>query len=1520
MVFIKRLTMYGFKSFAKKTEIMFDRNINVILGPNGSGKSCSYDTLVTLSTGEEVELGKIIDDQIEETKKGNIKTLDDGIYVDGDGSIKIISLNKDTMKAEEKEVSKFIRRTGDILYKIKTRTGKELKATGCHPVMTFVNDGINSVPISDLKTGSLIATPRIIKTQGKSFDKDYARLLGYIIGDGYIAKDRIEFVNADKEIIDDFIYLTRDKLKLDIRERFEKNITRIYWRDKKSVKEIRDLFHKGYGDTITSEIKQIPPELMKADNLAVSDLLAGLYDTDGSVRKDIAVIEYCTKNPKLAKQIQGLLLRFGVTSKVKKRICNAVTTEKRVPGEYYYIYIYGKHNFERFYKNIPLRVKHKLGNIKMHLEKNVVANSNTDLLPEEINQYVKELANLLGIQVKPLRKEYPLLAAYNENRCLPTRDGINRILPIFEDKLERLSAQFKNLSLNQSNIIEFMDGLNLSSPQVSRQIGLNSTVIRNVWATNKFRARPENLQKFYNLIKIKYSERVARIQRLINLLKSTSNSDIFWDEIVSIEKLDAPKYVYDLTIEDNHNFIANNIYVHNSNVADALCFVLGRLSIKSMRAAKAKNLIFMGSKFIKPSREAFVEIVFDNTDRAFSIDKDEIIIKRGVRINGQSLYKINDEVKTRAEIIELLAQAGIDPHGFNLILQGQIQSIVRMHPEDRRKIIEEVAGIAIYEARKTKSLNELEKTEEKLKEIATILRERFSLLKNLEKERAQAQKFKELELTVKRCKFSILTKRSEEKTKEIDSVLKSIETKTKEKDKISEKRTKIQELIEKLSQNSIQINKHIQQATGIEQDTLNTQIANLKAELEGLKVRRENYENRKHETERRIDEVSKSIPELHNEIAELKKKSPSIAKKAEELKKKRAEIAALEEERKLVISLRTEINSTKERIRDKEKQLARVLAESDSTLRQLERDSMNLSYKGEEECAKALESLKKDLLTKKKSLEETSHEEMENEKIISISNMEIKRFEEIKGKVEKIDVCPLCQSKITPEHINHVNNEANEGISKAKNEREEALRKITTQKDTISLLIREIRLNEDKLSQAEVEIQKQKSIKEKKELLRKYVSDESILKTELSKLEEKRKNLESKSIDSGKIEELYQSKILEIEEISSRTEVDFDTTLLYKERDLEKMNDVIKRARRDLEEINQDIKEISENITTKLSFLKEREDQEKELNERFNKMFSERDKMQREIQEKTLELSEIQNGIRQIEDQINYLKIGQAKLDAESESIQIEMAEFSGIELIQGNVQYLEERLKKAQENLSMIGSINLRALEVYDEVKKEYDSVQEKVDTLTKEKEEILKIIEEIDKKKTREFLKSFRAINDLFTQNFSKLYTKGIAFLEIENKEDIFAGGVNIVVKLAKGKYFDVTSLSGGEQTLVALSLLFAIQEHKPYHFYIFDEIDAALDKRNSERLDALLHQYMKSGQYIVITHNDAIIMNSNVLYGVSMHEGVSRVLSLKIGDQEAAKQYTQDYQDQQKQANANQNSQSNQEHKQDSDKQNS
>jgi len=916
-----------------------------------------------------------------------------------------------------------------------------------------------------------------------------------------------------------------------------------------------------------------------------------------------------------------------------------------------------------------------------------------------------------------------------------------------------------------------------------------------------------------------------------------------------------------------------------SNISDAICFALGRLSIKSMRAEKSKNLIFMGSKYEKPAHEASVEIVFDNLDRTFGIDKDEVSLKRIVRINGQGIYKINEETKTRVEVIEILGQAGIDPYGFNIILQGQIQSIVRIHPEERRKIIGEVAGISVYEWRKEKSLKELEKTEERLKEISTILRERAAYLNNLEKEKSQAQRYQELQLIIKRARASILKKKRDEKKREIDSIVKAIEEKVDQKDKRQEKADKTEQEIDSSIAKVSEINSAIRKATGVEQGRLREEITNAKVELESLRVRREAYEYREQELRLRIDELQKSIPSFEKEISQLKKESPLIAVKSAELKKKKEEMVQLEKERKTILALKAEVEGIKSRIEDKKRQLTRSIAEVETITSQIEEMSAPLKYHTEKECSIALNKSKNFLAETKKIIEEIEKNEKRYEKQMSLSESEIKRNEEVKKKVSSLEICPLCQSKITQEHINHVYEDSEKNIIGAKEENEKArleLEKVYKEKNEKKKAVDE---EEQKIRIYERDLITLKTISEKSNAIKDALNYQNILKKEIDELDKRKNSLETKISSVSNIEEKYSNALRQIEEISSRTEKDIDTSLLFKERELEKIKEAIERNREDLGDIQQKISDISSTMDETEEILQEREQKEKDLNERFKKMFIERDTIQTKINEFGIKLSELQNEIRQIEDQINYLKIGKAKIEGECQTIEIDLADYVGIELLSGSIQHLEERLAKAQESISNIGSINMRALEVYDEIKKEYDLIKGKAETIEKEKLEIMKIIEEIDKKKKRTFMKTFNAINELFTSNFTKLSAKGQAFLEIENKEDIFAGGVEIVVRMAKGKYFDTSSLSGGEQTLVALSLLFAIQEYKPYHFYILDEIDAALDKRNSERLAALLKKYMKTGQYIIVTHNDALILDADILYGVSMHEGVSKVLSLKI-----------------------------------------
>ena len=435
---------------------------------------------------------------------------------------------------------------------------------------------------------------------------------------------------------------------------------------------------------------------------------------------------------------------------------------------------------------------------------------------------------------------------------------------------------------------------------------------------------------------------------------------------------------------------------------------------------------------------------------------------------------------------------------------------------------------------------------------------------------------------------------------------------------------------------------------------------------------------------------------------------------------------------------------------------------------------------------------------------------------------------------------------------------------------------INAKKQTIKDSIKSL---EDTLKRKQNDLSVLRNIEDKKELMKKMIDDEKQIKSEIDKLEQKQNYLSGKIEHKGTIEEKYNKLFFEMQELSSRTDENLDTTILYKEREIESVKNVLKSIDKDEIEIKNELKRMSEQIDSDEKELEKKESALDELSEKFKKLFDERAQIQEKIKDKNIMLVNKQNALGRIDEIINNLRVDTAKVSAEKESLDYEIKEFQGVEFIQGSIQFLQEKLKKSEQILATIGSVNMRALETYDSIKKEYEEIYKKVEQLERERDQILAVIAEIDNKKKKTFMKTFKAINELFTRNFLQLSSKGRAFLEIENPENMFEGGVNIVIKVAKGKYMDVTSLSGGEKTLVALSLIFAIQEYNPYAFYILDEIDAALDKRNSEFLANLLKKYIKTGQYIIISHNDSIISGADVLYGVSMNNGISKILSLEV-----------------------------------------
>ncbi|PIN71883.1 chromosome segregation protein SMC, partial [Candidatus Woesearchaeota archaeon CG10_big_fil_rev_8_21_14_0_10_47_5] len=158
-----------------------------------------------------------------------------------------------------------------------------------------------------------------------------------------------------------------------------------------------------------------------------------------------------------------------------------------------------------------------------------------------------------------------------------------------------------------------------------------------------------------------------------------------------------------------------------SNIIDAVCFVLGRISSKGMRADKAAHLIYNGGKSREPAKKAEVSIFFDNSKGIFPTHEQTVKLTRTVKESGQSSYRINDKRVTRQQLVDMLASAKIDPNGYNIILQGDIVRFVEMTSIERRQVIEEIAGISVYEDKKRKALAELDKVGEKLREAAILL-------------------------------------------------------------------------------------------------------------------------------------------------------------------------------------------------------------------------------------------------------------------------------------------------------------------------------------------------------------------------------------------------------------------------------------------------------------------------------------------------------------------------------------------------------------------------------------------------------------------------------------------------------------------------------------------------------------------------------------------------------------------------------------------------------------------------------
>ena len=211
----------------------------------------------------------------------------------------------------------------------------------------------------------------------------------------------------------------------------------------------------------------------------------------------------------------------------------------------------------------------------------------------------------------------------------------------------------------------------------------------------------------------------------------------------------------------------------------------------------------------------------------------------------------------------------------------------------------------------------------------------------------------------------------------------------------------------------------------------------------------------------------------------------------------------------------------------------------------------------------------------------------------------------------------------------------------------------------------------------------------------------------------------------------------------------------------------------------------------------------------------------------------------------------------------------------------MKQRRDALKEKIEKIGQINPLAMEAYNEIKERHDFITKEREDLIEAKESLIKTIEEIDIVAKKSFLSSFEKIKDNFKTVFRSLFTEDDdCDLIINDEENPLESSIEIMAKPKGKKPLTINQLSGGEKTLTATSLLFAIYLLKPAPFCVFDEVDAPLDDANIDKFNKIVNKFSNTSQFIIVTHNKRTMNNADIIYGITMPEqGVSKVVPVDL-----------------------------------------
>lgn len=932
-----------------------------------------------------------------------------------------------------------------------------------------------------------------------------------------------------------------------------------------------------------------------------------------------------------------------------------------------------------------------------------------------------------------------------------------------------------------------------------------------------------------------------------------------------------------------------------SNITDAIRWVLGEQSVKSLRGTAMSDVIFAGSQDRKPQNLAEVTLVFDNSDRYIDSDYQNIEITRRIyRHNNEGEYLLNKQPCRLKDIVDLMMDTGLGRDSLSMISQGNISSFADSKPEERRPMFEEAAGVAKYKKRKIESLRRLEKTTENLNRVQDIVNELEKQIIPLKKQKEKAETYIALKKQLEEIEIGLIVHESTDLKAQIDQIKQRIQELENYQQSYSNDLVTKEALLAAKKDKMVLLDKEV--------DALQSKL------MEAL----ENV-NRLNTSKVQIDEKRRHILEngssenLEEQITSLKQMLSEVLsdynQSVERYDYSKADLDAFESKRNQVM---TKLNGLRQLL-EQQNSKYNALKTKQSLIKEQIETNQHYNYGVKTILASSLDGVidvLEKVITPQVGYEVAISTALGGAMQFVLTKDQASARQAIgylkknrAGRATFLPIPSLSKRSVRDEHLLVCQNTKGYlGIASEFVEYDQKYDKVISNQLGNTLIVEDLQtanhlanqlyyrykivtLNGDVVnvggSMTGGQSRQQNSSYQSKKELEVIQKDLEGLEINLSKLKtqinefdleyrEQSNELLQKKILFARLEEEVSDKLAHFKNIKAQYEaiahekVEVDS--LLKEDTNQDLIQELNKANALKEELTASIKAKRE---TRMGYVNDNDILEQELRE-LRKALND---CQNQYMKQKVELTKLEGNLNS---KLTYLN-DEYKMTFEYASEHY------------GHKKYNEDDRSEVfalKTEIRRLGNVNLDAIEEYQNVSERFDHLTSQKEDLLEAQTTLLQAIDEMDEVMTKRFDETFNKVNEEFNLVFRSLLGGGKAMLKYSDPENILETGIDIDVQPPGKAVQNISLFSGGEKALIAISCLFAILKVRPVPMCILDEVEAALDQANVERFAKYLKEFEGKTQFIVVTHRPGTMEQCDILYGATMQQkGVTKLISVKF-----------------------------------------